>query len=195
MNYCSMHAVNNSCCTLIMHAYLLVIMFLCSHACNTNTQHYLATSTDILLLSYKEDYMTAFPNSDEETVVTRYICNLLCQLPVSVLFFYTCRVSWIEISGTKYNRESVVILESNLLPEFGIIIDIICNSDQYYFVCKHLHTECFSPHFHSYEVSIDDNIVICNPSDLVDYNVLSLYRLSSHPNYFVSLKYHLIEYV
>ena len=105
------------------------------------------------------------------------------------------RVSWIEICGIKYAKENIVILESNLLPLFGIIIDILCINNHFYFVCCTLHTECFSSHFHAYEVSkhSSTNIIFCSHSDLIDHNVLGLYTLQTSPNYFVPVKYHLIE--
>ena len=62
-----------------------------------------------------------------------YICTRTCTHPFT-------RISWIEIGGTKYAKEDVVVLESNLLPLFGIIIDILYVSEHYYFVCSTLHT-------------------------------------------------------
>ena len=83
-----------------------------------------------------------------------------------------------------------MVLESNLLPLFGIIIDILYVSEHYYFVCSTLHT-CFVSHFHAYEVSkcSSSNTVFGRHSVLVDHNVLSLYSLSSTNNYFVPVKY------
>ena len=103
------------------------------------------------------------------------------------------RISWIEIGGTKYAKEDVVVLESNLLPLFGIIIDILYVSEHYYVApCS---TEFLSHNFHAYEVSkcSSSNTVFGRHSDLVDHNVLSLYSLSSTNNYFVPVKYNLIE--
>ena len=86
------------------------------------------------------------------------------------------------------------MVESNLLPVFGIIMDIIWISNECYFVCKKLHTECFISHFHSYEVSENpSDIILRNHSDLADYNVLSYYTLSSRLNYYICLKHHLVE--
>ena len=87
------------------------------------------------------------------------------------------------------------MLESNLLPLFGIVEDIIVHNSDQYFVCNTLHTECFVSHYHAYEVTKDSttDFVICSYSDLVDHHVLSLYSLPFHSNYFVPMKYHLVE--
>ena len=88
------------------------------------------------------------------------------------------------------------MLESYLSPVFGIIVDIIVrNSDQYYFVCDTVHTECFSSHFHAYEVVKNSvaEFVICSHSALVDHTVLALYTLPSHSSYFIPMKYHIVE--
>ena len=105
------------------------------------------------------------------------------------------RISWVEIDGTRYQKGSVVVLESYLSPVFGIIVDIIVrNSDQYYFVCDTVHT-VFSSHFHAYEVVKNSvaEFVICSHSALVDHTVLTLYTLPSHSSYFIPMKYHIVE--
>lgn len=105
-----------------------------------------------------------------------------------------CRISWIDIDGTKYHKEGVVVLQSHLLPLFGIIADILCRcADHYYFVCNVLRTECFSSHFHAYKVSKTKEYVLCTHSDLVDHHVLGLYSLSSYATCFIPMKYHLVE--
>ena len=103
------------------------------------------------------------------------------------------RSSWVETSGTKYSLQNVVVLECGLLPQFGIIHDIVINDvHQVFFVCEKLITCCFSPHYHSHEVIRPKPAVfcICKQSELYDYSVLSLYRVES---LFVSLKYYLAE--
>ena len=106
---------------------------------------------------------------------------------------YASRTSWVEISGTKYTLQNVVVLDCDLLPQFGIIHDIILNDvHQPFLVCEKLITCCFSPHYHSHEV-IHHNpavFIICKQSELYDYCVLSLYHVGSQ---FVSLKYYLVE--
>lgn len=54
-----------------------------------------------------------------------------------------CRVSWIQLQGTKYVEGSVVVILdiSKILPVFGIIINILLiKLDEPYFVCELLHT-------------------------------------------------------
>lgn len=104
--------------------------------------------------------------------------------------FHTYRSSWVEISGTKYSIQNVVVLDCGLLPQFGIIHDIIINDvHQPILVCETLATCRFSPHYHSYEVIHLNPPVFCirKQSELYDYSVLSVYRN------FVTLKYYLVE--
>ena len=110
-----------------------------------------------------------------------YICNC------------TCRVSWIDKDGTKYLKEVVVVLQSLMMPIFGIIKDIVVHCADYFFVCNMLHTECFSSHFHAYEVSKTNDYILCTHSDLADHHVLDLYHLSSYTTGFIPVKYHLFK--
>ena len=85
-------------------------------------------------------------------------------------------------------------MQSDLLPLFGIITDIVVHhADHVYFVCNVLHTECFNSHFHAYEVSKTKDYDFCTHSDLIDHHVLSLYSLSSYTTCFIPMKYHLEE--
>lgn len=103
------------------------------------------------------------------------------------------RISWVEVDGTKYRKGCVLVLESDLVPLFGVVEEIHCVSNQYYFVCKCLHTECFSPHFHAYKVTKNfEELRYCTISDLSDHNPLSMYTLVSHQMY-VCMKYYIIE--
>ena len=108
---------------------------------------------------------------------------------------YPHRVSWVEIGSTKYCKGRVVVLESHLLPIFGIIVDIVIHNSDHYLVCDTLHTECFVPHYHAYEVTkkCTSDHVICTHDDLVDPHVLGLYTLPSHSSYFVPMKYYIVE--
>ena len=90
----------------------------------------------------------------------------------------------------------MVVLQSNLLPVFGVIIDIIVHQAQYHFVCNVLHTECYNSHFHAYQVSKGSTeYTICTHSELVDHLVLSRYNLPTSPSQFIPLKYHIIEHI
>lgn len=113
-----------------------------------------------------------------------------------VPLFSIPRISWVDIAGIKYYKEGVVVLQSNLLPVFGVIIDIIVHQAQYHFVCNVLHTECYNSHFHAYEVSKGSTeYTICTHSELVDHHVLSRYNLPTSPSQFIPLKYHIIEHI
>jgi hypothetical protein len=105
------------------------------------------------------------------------------------------RIPWVEISGTTYRHGSVIILNSYLLPEFGIIRDIlVIDTNDYYFVCEVMETIQLVSHYHAFEVATDvshSNVNICKQSTLVDHTVLGLYTVNS--TNFVSLKYHIVE--
>lgn len=99
------------------------------------------------------------------------------------------------MNGTKYNKGSVVILSYDGLPSFGEVADIVVISDCYYLVCTSLNTQCFSSHFHAYEVlkTSDQQHIICTLSELKDHNVYSLYTLYTQQYHFISMKYHIVE--
>ena len=83
------------------------------------------------------------------------------------------------------------------LPMFGEITHVIVtNVNQYYLISDILHTVCFDPHFHAYEV--EHNAVpthhIIQPSSLIDHHPLGIYTCKNpQPTLFVSLKYHVIS--
>ena len=115
--------------------------------------------------------------------------------------FISYRVAWIQLQGTKYVEGCVVVLDtSEILPIFGIIINIILiKTDQPCLVCEMLHTEEFSAHFHSYIVKREDNpvpVVFCEPHELVDHHTLGLYSLrlfqETIPTHYIVPQYHLM---
>ena len=86
-------------------------------------------------------------------------------------------------------------MESSLVPQFGKIVDIIVyDIDVCAFLLQEYVTECFSSHFHSYEVSIarPHTYCVCKQSDFVDYHPLCMYQLSSNTTV-IPLKYHIME--
>ena len=92
------------------------------------------------------------------------------------------RVTWIQLQGTKYIEGCVVVLDiSEILPIFGIIIDIILiTANQPYLVCEVLYTKEFSAHLHSFVVKREAKpvpIVVCQPHELSDHHTLGLYSL------------------
>ena len=96
------------------------------------------------------------------------------------------------MDGVTYKPGEVVILELNVVPQFGLIVHIIIEDNHnYYLVCKVLTTECFNSHFHSYQV-FKENFQrhSYRITDIADHNCLSCYTLSSYPSYyFIPLKY------
>ena len=98
--------------------------------------------------------------------------------------------------GTRYVLGSVVMVDTDLLPVFGVIKDIIINEMHcYYFILVIFHTVCFLPHFHSHEVVHHTPLLfkLIKPSDLLDHSALSLYKIPRSNSYFVTLKYYVTE--
>ena len=62
------------------------------------------------------------------------------------------------------------------------------------FVVNTLVTNTFSKHYHAYEVSHHNSIVVCSQSDLPDFNVLGLYQSYSCASvFYVPLRYHVLS--
>lgn len=84
------------------------------------------------------------------------------------------------------------------LPEFVLVEHIIAvDVENYFFIVLILHTICFNPHFHAYEVehpSIPELSVV-KLTDLADHHPLGLYTCTmlNHSLLLVSLKYHVIS--
>ena len=121
---------------------------------------------------------------------------------VSVFFnlfcFMYCSLSWIELYGTWYTYGGVVVIDSDLLPKFGVIKDVIMDSSfHFYFIVEVLHTICCMSHHHAHEVieHSPPTYQLIKPSDLVDHSVLGLYTIPNSHSYFVSLKYYLKEQI
>ena len=57
---------------------------------------------------------------------------------VSVFFnlfcFMYCSLSWIELYGTRYTYGGVVVIDSDLLPKFAVIKDVIMDSSFHFFI-------------------------------------------------------------
>lgn len=105
-------------------------------------------------------------------------------------------MSWITITGTTYGYGDVVVIDTDLLPIFGVVEDIIMDECHcYYLVMQELHTISFVPHFHSYEVIEQSPKVyrIRKPCNLYDHAVLSRYQVAPRKSFFIPLKYYLVE--
>lgn len=100
------------------------------------------------------------------------------------------------INGCTYKPNQIVITSSDLLPCFGMIIDIyVTDVDNIYLVLKKLDTISFVSHFHAYCVSFTQPItyLVTKISHLYDSHPLSLYIESSSNEMYVPLKYHIVE--
>ena len=89
---------------------------------------------------------------------------------------------------------SVVVINSDLLPTFSIINDIVVDSfNSHYFDLEILHTICFSSHYHAHEVTmtIPPLFELVKSSDLYNHSILYLYSIPHCHSFFVRLKYNL----
>ena len=71
---------------------------------------------------------------------------------VLCLFVLVCSSSWIQLSVTRYVHCSAVVVNSDILPTFGIIKDIVM--DSFYSLWK-FYTQFVFPHNHAHEVSMN----------------------------------------
>lgn len=89
-----------------------------------------------------------------------------------------------------------MVIDTDLLPIFGIVEDIVVDDLHcYFFVLQKFRTICFSPHYHSYEVNAHSPkaYYVCKPSDLFDHSVLGQYQVPNCHSLHVPLKYYLVE--
>ena len=89
----------------------------------------------------------------------------------------------------------MVVINSDLLPTFGVIKEI--EVDSFYshcFVSEILHTICFSSH-QAHEVSLNTPPLfeLVKSSDLYDHSILNLYSIPHCHSFFVPLKYYQLE--
>ena len=76
----------------------------------------------------------------------------------------------------------------DLLPEFGVISDIIVfNTDEFYLVYDVIFIHLFEHYLHSYLVSHDHTFTIVEQKDLYDHMTLSVYEISN--SLYIPLKY------
>lgn len=111
---------------------------------------------------------------------------------ISVIFVFS--VKWAEINGTTYKFGAIVVINSDLMPEFGKIVDILIihQDSSCLFVCETFFTDCFNAHYHGYEVIPSKEITIIKQSNLIDHHVLHDYKINfSHS--LIPLKYHILE--
>jgi len=88
------------------------------------------------------------------------------------------------------------MVDTDLLPVFGVIKDIVSNEmHSYYFILEIFQTVCFLAHFHSHEVvhHAPPLFKLIKPSNLLDHSVLSLYKIPRSNSYFVTLKHYVTE--
>ena len=107
-----------------------------------------------------------------------HVLNLLLVIVIKLLScFYS--VKWVETKGTKYSKGSVIVIEADVVPKFGLIIDlIIVDVDVCLFICEVFTTEHFEEHLHAFQVSKESivTLAILRHKELADYHVLSLYK-------------------
>ena len=117
---------------------------------------------------------------------------------ISYVFLYALfSVAWTEINGIRYKPGPFLVVQSDLMPQFGKIKDIVVvDTEECFFVISVYETEFFNSHYHAYEVSSYDqtSYLLIRPNNLIDHHVLHLYNVLSHQHVsFIPLKYHIIE--
>ena len=97
--------------------------------------------------------------------------------------------TWIDIARDLYSHGSVVVVDTDLVPTFGVIEDFVDESHCYFLAIQLLDAIYFTPHFYSFEVNKKTPKVyhICKPSALYDHLVLGKYQLQSHESFFIPL--------
>ena len=97
-------------------------------------------------------------------------------------------VKSIDFKGTEYKLESVIVLaiDSNFLPIFGIIREILIIDNATLFVGTLLSTSGFHNHFYAYEVCESDKYFSTNVNFLYDPMVLNVYTISNGNSYIVT---------
>ena len=78
------------------------------------------------------------------------------------------------------------------LPMFGTLKHIaVVEVNRYYFIVELLHTVCYNPHYHAYEVTTQGQLTVVQLSELADHHPLSVYT-TNHLR-FVIMKYHVVQ--
>ena len=106
-------------------------------------------------------------------------------------FLVTFSSSWLDVNSIIYKKGAIVVLAAE---EDDLQHVVAVNVNHCYFIVVILHTMCFKPHFHEYEVehpSIPEYVVV-HLTELVDHHPLGLYTctVSDQCQKLVSLKYH-----
>ena len=109
---------------------------------------------------------------------------------------HLCRVKYVVVQGTKYALGYILLCyieEEDDMPVFGKINDIIIKPQlkDTLFVLQPYRASSFNYHFHSYEVSPVDDVLIYKQTELADYHPLSICKsFTVSSSMFVRLKYH-----
>ena len=96
-----------------------------------------------------------------------------------------------------YRKKDIVVLTMDLVPTFGMIVDIIVTGmDNILLICEVLQTEIFKHHVHAYKAlkpSIPE-YWIGRQRDLFNHTVLTAYTCAGQPGFFsITLKYLLVD--
>ena len=97
-----------------------------------------------------------------------------------------------KVSSRLFKPGGILIHSIDFLPTFGAIIDIlVLNVDNYFIVYQLLDTNCFSHHFHAYEVSYPllPNYVIKKHTTFLDNPTLGMNKLGSNIFCFFEVSY------
>ena len=106
-----------------------------------------------------------------DSSIMSYIIVCVC------VVFVSFRVSYADISGTKYCKGCVILCTfCDDDPIFGKVLDIVVTeSGNCLFVLEPYVVKTFNKHFNAYEVHpLSNGYMVCQQKDFADYHVLSI---------------------
>ena len=111
------------------------------------------------------------------------------------ILIHIYRVKQVQVSGTKYHRDDVVVLDTDDdgEPVLGRIKDVyVLENEQCVFTIQRL-LVCFHPHYHAYEIVGTANTSVTTPDKLLSYhphNTHTCFSPSLSESQFDCLKQH-----
>ena len=55
------------------------------------------------------------------------VCVCVCVIFLALPCLYS--VKWVQMKGTKYSKGSITVIESDIIPRFGLIVDLLIVND------------------------------------------------------------------
>ena len=126
---------------------------------------------------------------------TLNITTMYCYLNFVYHHCFIIRIKQVQVSGTKYTTEDIVVLgKTDDLPVLGRITKIFIDEDQCLFVSKLILLE-FHPHYNAYEIVGTGSTIVTTPDRLLSFhphNTHTCFSPSLATSQFVCLKQHFL---